>query len=169
MKKLGSTGQKILKITHLILASMWICGAITLNLMLLLLEPAQNGGVLHGYDLAIKFVDDLIIIPGAVGCLISGLFISWLTAWGFFRHRWVAVKWVLTVVCILAGTFIIGPFVNGQPPISLALGIEALSDTTYIANHSGNIIGGMIQLSSLIFILVISVLKPWRKRNDKKQ
>lgn len=164
MKKFGAQGQRILKIFHLVTTCLWVGGAVTLNLMGLMLGPAESGAELFGYDLARKFVDDLIIIPGAIGCLFSGLLISWLTPWGFFRHRWVAIKWVLTVGCILFGTFYLGPMINGQPSISHELGLAALGDPTYTANRFNNIIGGGFQLLLILFMVVISVLKPWKKK-----
>lgn len=167
MKKLGARGQKILKILHLIMAGLWIGGAVTMNLMLLALGPAESGGELHGYDLALQLLDYLVIIPGAVGCLLSGLFISWLTPWGFFQHRWVALKWLLTLFCILFGTFVLGPLIDSQPPISAALGLEALRDAAYTTNHSNNITGGLITTALIISMVIISVFKPWKnKRKD---
>ncbi len=163
MRKFGSRGQKILKIFHLVTAGLWIDGAVSLNLMLAALSPGPGGPEPLGFDLARKFIDDFIIIPGAMGCLISGLLISWLTPWGFFRHRWVAVKWILTVGCIFFGTFYLGPRVNGQPLISSALGSAALTDPVYLANRSANIAGGFLQLLLILFMTAISVLKPWKK------
>ena len=164
MKKFGARGQRILKIIHLVTAGLWIGGALSLNLMLIMLGPGQSGAELQGYDLARKFIDDLIIIPGAMGCLLTGLMISWLTPWGFFKHRWVAVKWVLTVGCILFGTFYLGPRINGQPPISEALGLMALDDPVYLANRSQNILAGLLQVGLIFFMVAISTLKPWKKK-----
>ncbi|MDR0882717.1 MAG: hypothetical protein LBP55_09295 [Candidatus Adiutrix sp.] len=162
MKKFGVSGQRILKIFHLIMASLWVGGAVALNAMTLALGPGQSGAELLGYDLARKFVDDLIIIPGAMGCLVSGLLISWLTPWGFFKHRWVLVKWILTVGCILFGTFILGPMINDQPPITTELGLQALSDPAYLTNRSNNLLWGGLQVLVIFFMVAISVLKPWK-------
>ena len=166
MKKFGARGQRILKIIHLLLVGLWLGGALALNLMLAALGPGWSGGELLGYDLARKFVDDFVIIPGALGCLLSGLLISLFTPWGFFRHRWVAVKWILTVACIIFGTFYLGPRINGQPPLSLALGLAAASDPVYLANRLANMVGGWGQMAVLIFMVAISVLKPWKKRSQ---
>ena len=165
MKKFGAHGQRILKITHLLLAGLWLGGALALNLMISVLGPGQSGGELLGYDLARKFVDDFIIIPGALGCLLSGLLISLFTPWGFFRHRWVAIKWFLTVAGIIFGTFYLGPRVNSQPFLSLELGLAAATDPVYLANRLTNIVGGWAQMAVLIFMVIISVLKPWKKRS----
>ena len=163
MKKFSFRGQRILKIIHLLLAGLWIGGAFSICLMTAALGPGQSGGELLGYDLARKFVDDFIIIPGAMGCLMSGLFISLTTPWGFFKHRWVAVKWILTVACIIFGTFYLGPRTNGQPPLTIEMGLAAAADPVYLANRLENIVGGLVQMAVLIFMVVISVLKPWKR------
>lgn len=167
MGKLDPRGRRVLKIFHLACAGLWIGGAAGLSLMVAALGPAQSGAELLGYDLARKFVDDFVIIPGAVGCLFSGLLISLLTPWGFFRHPWVAVKWILTVACILYGTFVLGPMINGQPGISGALGLTALADPIYLANRGNSLLGGALQLLAIFFMLVISVIKPWKKARRK--
>lgn len=164
MKKLGAKGQRNLKVFHLVTACMWLGGSLGLNLMAILLGPADDGKVQLGYDLARIFVDDFLIVPGAIGCLLTGLFICWLTPWGFFKHRWVTVKWILTLACILFGTFVQGPMVHMQADISANLGLAALSDPTYASNHEKNIIFGLIMFASIAFMLAISTLKPWKKK-----
>jgi hypothetical protein len=162
MPALGKTGLRILKILHLFTAGLWVGGAVALTLMISLPGSPESGGQLYGYNEACKFVDDLVIIPGAIGCLITGLLFSILTHWGFFKHRWVAVKWALTVFCILFGTFYLGPRVNGQPPISLAEGLSALHNPLYLANRSSNLLGGVLQVILIVLMLIISVVKPWK-------
>ena len=165
MKKLGARGQRILKIIHLVMAGAWLGGAFALNLMLGALGPAQSGPELLGYDLARQFVDDYVIIPGALGCLFSGLLISLFTPWGFFKRHWVTVKWVLTVACILFGTFYLGPRCDGQPILSLTRGLAANADPLYLANRLENMIGGWSQMAVLVFMVIISVIKPWRSKD----
>jgi hypothetical protein len=164
MKKLGIQGRKVLKICHLCLAGLWLGGAVTLNMMMLELGPAESGPQLNGYDLARMFVDDYVITPAALGCLVSGLLIAWLTPWGFFKHRWVSVKLILTLVCILVGTFILGPMVNDQPQLSQDLGLAALYNQDYASNCFGALLGGMALVAMIVFMTVISVVKPWQKK-----
>ncbi len=164
MKNFGAKGQRILRIFHLLMASMWLGGALCLNMMLIFLGPGQSGAELLGYDFARKFVDDFLVIPGAIGCLLTGFLISFFTAWGFFKHHWVTVKWILTISCILFGTFFLGPKVNGQPLISAKIGLDALSDSIYLSNRFYNVLGGLLQVSCILFMTIISVLKPWKRK-----
>lgn len=161
MPKLNPLPQKILKITHLLFACLWIGGATTLPIMRMGLHP-NDGHLLHAFDLARKFVDDFIVVPGAIGCLLTGLIYSLFTGFGFFRLRWVTVKWVITLFGVVFGTFWLGPWLNSLPPMSLRLGMEALNDPAYQRAAAMNFTWGLFQLSTIVFATAISVLKPWK-------
>ncbi len=162
MIQLNPTGSKILKIIHIILSSMWVGGAICLTLVLFCITPDGDG--VYTWSLALKIIDDFAIIPGAVGCLLVGVVYGIFTKWGFFRHAWLIVKWVLTVAQILFGTFVLGPLVNGNVKIAAATGAAALTDPVFIHNVGTSKILGPIQLAGLLFVVAISILKPWKKK-----
>lgn len=46
--------------------------------------------------------------------LIYGLF----TNWFFFKHRWVTAKWILTILAIFSGTFMLGVWEGGMLTMS---------------------------------------------------
>ncbi len=163
MPQLSSNAQKWLKSLHLLTVSLWVGGAIALNLMLIFIEPCSSAE-LSGINRAMKFVDDFVIIPGAIGCLLTGIVYSLFTKWGWFRHRWVTVKWIITVYGILFGTFFLGPWLNQLVPIAENLGAGALKDAQYIHNTEMLLIMGNFQLFTLVFALFISVLKPWKQK-----
>ena len=127
----------------------------------------QNGGgageALFGRDVAARLVDDFVVIPGAMGSLLTGLIYSLFTPWGFFKHRWVAVKWLITLYGVLFGTFFLGPWLNSLAPVSAKLGGGAMGDYAYMRARDLNSFWGGVQICTLLFALVISVLKPWRK------
>jgi hypothetical protein len=162
MKKMSARGQRWLKGFHIAFACLWVGAGVSLLLMQMGMS-ATDGKTLYGIDLSKKFIDDFIIIPGAFGSLITGLLYSLFTNWGFFKHRWVTVKWIINVGGIVFGTFWLGPWLNSMPPISGALGLEALSDPTYVHCKTMNTWWGPLQVLTLIFAVFVSVLKPWRK------
>lgn len=165
MPLLGYRGKNWLKIFHLVFAILWVGGGLTLVLMQATLK-ATSGGELYGLLRAAKFVDDFIIIPGAVGSLLTGLLYSVFTNWGFFKHHWITVKWVINIGGVIFGTFWLGEWLNGMPPIAGTLGLEALADPTYNHFHDMNQLWGSVQVSTLVFAVVISVLKPWGKQRS---
>jgi putative copper export protein len=163
LKPLSVTGTKWLKIVHLLLAALWVGGAFALVLMQYGLA-AGDRGMLHGIDTSMKFVDDFVVIPAAIGTALTGLIYALKTQWGFFRHRWVTVKWIITVAGLVVGTLWLGPWLNAMPPISAALGLDALSDPAYVWFKRQNGWVGVVQVAALVFALGLSVLKPWERR-----
>lgn len=166
MKKMSAKGQKWLKGIHILCACMWVGSAMILSLMNPFLK-ATDGMQLYGIDIAMKFIDDFIIIPGANGALLTGLVYSIFTGWGWLKHRWIIAKWCITLFGVIFGTFWLGPWVNGLVPISKAHGLNALIDPNYLHSRNMVLYWGTFQLLTLIFALFISVLKPWKKKKNK--
>jgi hypothetical protein len=167
MPRLNPKGLKILKMIHLISASLWLGGAVGLTLINILLTGGDSGGEILGHNQTAKLIDDLVIIPGAIGCLLTGLLYSLFSNWGFFKYLWLGLKWVLTVSCIIFGTFFLDPRINGLPPISREFGIDALVNPVYVSNVKALAIGGFIQLFLILIMLYLSVFKPRRKAAAK--
>lgn len=163
MKKIGAKGQKWLKGFHIFFGCLWAGAAVCLVLTQAGIS-ATDGKMLYGIDVTRKFIDDFIIIPGAIGSLATGLIYSIFTNWGFFKHNWITVKWIINIGGVIFGTFWLGPWLNGCPPISKELGMKALSDPTYIHNMTMNKWFGTAQALTIILAVFISVLKPWKKR-----
>lgn len=162
MKKLSMKQQAWLNSIHILFASLWVGAAVSMLLVLFTRNPA-NGDELHAIDATLKHIDDFVIIPAAIGSLLTGLLISWLTPWGFFRFVWVTIKWVATIAMMIFGTFWLGPWLNGMEALSATERIGALQNETYLYNQSMNAIFGSIQALLLVFLIFISVIKPWKK------
>jgi uncharacterized membrane protein len=170
MAKLGAKGLRWLKGFHLIAVSCWIGGAVALLLLYFLKRGVSDGGILFGINQSIHHVDMMVVvIPGAFGCLITGLIYSIFSNWGFFTHNWLICKWVVTVIAIIFGTFWLGPWETNMMEISGRLGISALTNQEYLYNQKMNLIFGGLQCVLLMCTIFISVLKPWKKKKAKGQ
>lgn len=164
MKKLGSQGVKILKIFHLFFAVLWIGGGIALVILFFSVNPA-NGDELYMKSRIIQIIDDFLIIPGAMASLLIGIVYGIWTNWGFFKHRWLIFKWIVTVAQIIFGTFVLGPWVNETVEIASTLRDAAMDDSTLLHNVRMSQIWGTIQVAILVLsFLVVSVLKPWKTK-----
>lgn len=165
MTKLSANGLRWLKGFHLIAVSCWIGGVVALMALYFLKKGVTDGSVLYGMNQSIHHADVwVVVVPGAFGCLATGLVYSIFSHWGFFKHNWITVKWVIIATAILSGTFMLGPWETAMLEISGKLGISALSDQTYLYNEKMNFIFGLVQCSLLIFALFISIFKPWKKK-----
>ena len=163
---LSATGQRWLKSLHLVLVCAWMGGALSLVLAQAVL--ARLGGQeVGGVHLVMKLIDDWVIIPGAMGCLVTGLLYSVWTKWGFFRHGWVTAKWVLTIAQIFFGTFWLGPWLNANVELARLTGSAVATHPVFLHNAQSNLIGGTIQGTLLVGMIGLSIFKP-RKRPVSK-
>jgi uncharacterized membrane protein len=170
MPKLNAKGLKWLKGFHLIAVSCWVGGAVALLLLYFLKDGVSDGGVLYGINQSIHHVDmAVVVIPGAFGCLITGLIYSSLSNWGFFKHTWLIFKWIVTVAAILFGTFFLGPWETNMMNISGKVGISSLTDPVYLYNEKMNLVFGMAQVLALMTTIFISIFKPWKSKKGKKK
>ena len=165
MQKLKAKGLRWLKGFHLIAVSCWIGGAVALILLYFLKDGVMDGAVLFGINQSIHHVDlVVVVIPGAFGCLITGLIYSSFSNWGFFKHNWMIFKWVVTVAAILFGTFFLGPWETNMMEISGKLGMSSLNDQSYVYNQKMNLIFGGMQCLILMITVFVSIFKPWKKK-----
>lgn len=166
MKQFGPKAQRLLKCFHLVFAGVWLGAAFGL-LLVNLFQVAEDGMELYGINATMKFVDDFAIVPGAVGCFLTGILYSSLTNWGWFKHRWVTIKWTITLYSILSGTFFLGPRLNSLPPLTKAEGLGVLTNSAYVSTKHILYYSGAFQVGILIFAAAISVLKPWKRPSSQ--
>ena len=162
MKKFGPGGNKILKMVHIFFITLWVGGGFALMLVYYISSP-KGGDELYATYAAMKIIDDFIIIPGANGNLLIGFVYGIWTRWGFFKYCWVTVKWIMTLLQILFGTFFLGPWLNNNTAMVDVKRISALQNPDFIHNSTMTGIWGPVQVALLLVMIIISVQKPWRK------
>ena len=166
---LNQRWKKILLSTHLILVSVWI-GSILSVLILLLSNPLisdpSNSSIV---EKVIFTIHDLVIMNVAVAVAITGMLFSALTQWGFLKFWWIIIKWlsILTLAVIIIVFF--GPSINGAAAISDVMGNDSVLNSKYIFYRQDAVIYSLIQLTILVFIVFLSVFKPWGKRKIKHE
>jgi uncharacterized membrane protein len=166
MPILGIKGRSWLKSIHILFSCGWVGGAVCLVLLINIKGTPSSGDELYAVNASLKLIDDFVIIPSALGCLITGSLISWLTNWGFFKHNWIIVKWAVTLSLVIFGTFWLGPWINTMARISASERLLALNEPEYLSCYKLNRIFGLFQHFVLISLVIISVLKPWKKRTQ---
>lgn len=169
MKKLSVKQKNWLLSTHVAFAALWAGTVLSMTLIALRNTNTPNGDELYALDSVINLLDDFVVIPSAIGSLLTGGLLSWLTVWGFVKFYWVIVKWVTTLVLIIFGTFWLFPWANAATSIAYAERLQALKNPLYMFDAKGVIIGCIIQTLCLLVIIAISVLKPWGRRKVVKE
>lgn len=160
MKTLNATGLKVLRTIHLLSAIGW-AGAGICMLILLFNPPIGNADRMYMYSRVLKILDDYVIIPSANGIIITGVLYGIFTKWGFFRYRWLTVKWFITIFMLVSGTFIMGPCINENAKYMSELFYYVSSDSNMTANIITSLRWGIAQNILLLLVLILSVFKPW--------
>ncbi len=132
---------------------------------------SQNAQMVRAVYLAMELTGWFVIVPMSVASLLTGLVQSLGTTWGLFRHYWILVKLLITIVA----TALL--LVHMQPVGHLA---RVVAETTLA---SGELAGLRLQLvadagAALLALLVataLSVYKPrgltpygWRKQHEQR-
>lgn len=165
MKKLNAKEMKVLKTCHLLLAMIWVVGVITMAI--LFLQRPKSGDELYMTLKIILFIDWVLVIPGALLTVVVGIIYGIFTNWGFFKHRWIIVKWIVSIVVILVGTFYYSPLLEQALEIADRTREIALHDPIVISNMTQTFICASIQGIAITILVVISVFKPWKKKKAK--
>ncbi len=162
MKKMTVFQQKLLKVFHLITASLWLSSVIALALLPIISSPTATGDEIYMYNLTYHFIDMFILTPAALVTLITGLIYSLFTTWGFFRHGWIVYKWIVSLLIIITGTFYFGPMVTELLEIADTKRIAALQDQYYMQGHTVGLYAAIVNTSLLVVAVIVSVYKPWK-------
>lgn len=164
MAVLKSRGMKILKIFHLLGVACWLGGAVSMILLNLYSVTASREGMLYGINFSSHVLDMWVVITLGLGtCVFTGFLYSLLTPWGFFRQRWVTVKWAVTAFCFASGWIFLGRWEGAILAMSEAAGNAALQSAAYQQVRALHLAGSLLQVGLLIFLVVISVIRPWKK------
>jgi uncharacterized membrane protein len=129
----------------------------------------QDAQTLRAVYLAMELIAWYVIVPLAIASLLTGLVMSLGTKWGLFRHYWVLISLLLTVIAtvvLLVETQTISYFAEiAADPTTSGDDLRALGSTLV---HS---VGGTVVL---LVILVLNVYKPrsmtrygWRKQQEQ--
>ncbi len=157
--------MKMMKLLHLVASFLWVGGALSMMLILTWFHP-ENPYEMYMFAHALKAIDDYLIITGAYGFLVSGVLYGVLTHWGFFKHKWVTAKWLLTIGMILSGTFLMGPCVNGNALPMEEISRYATDSEWFWANVEQTTTWGWVQLVLMAITVIISVYKPWKGKKS---
>jgi len=167
MKKLSASGRAWLKGFHIVCTCAWIGAGVCMFLLNFVARPNDSHD-LYVVMAALRLIDDWMIIPAAIGSLLTGLLLSWLTPWGFFKWRWVTVKWGLTVIMTLFGVFYLSPWLHEMADITVSDPIGVLHNETFLAKRWLLSLSGGPMFLAMFFLVFISVVTPWSARYKGK-
>lgn len=161
-------GLRKLALTVHITASIGWIGSVA-GFIALAVAVLTNDDVLtvRGALIAMGLTASWVILPMAFASLLTGLVMSLGTKWGLFRHYWVLISFILTVLAVIV-------LLTQMEPIGYYARVAA-DPTSSLADLRGG--GSLLHpVGGLVVLLVIQVLnmyKPqgltpygWRKQQE---
>lgn len=162
--------RKVALAVHLTLSVGWIgavAGYVALDVAT---ATSPDAPTLRAAYLGMELIARNVIVPLAIASLLTGLVMSLGTKWGLFRHYWVLISFVMTIIAtvvLLVETRTISHLAAiARDPTTSADELQALGSTLV---HS---VGGTLVL---VVILVLNLHKPqgltrygWRRQQEQR-
>jgi hypothetical protein len=152
-----STGLRKLTLTAHVGSSVgWLGAAAGCGALAVVGRTSDDEQLVRGAYLAVDVITRFVIVPLALGAVVTGLVQALGTQWGLFRHYWVAVKFIVTVVAaavMLSSLDMVGDLADMAARHHLAPGDMAAHRTDLVVHTVGG--AGM-----LLVPLGLSIYKP---------
>ncbi|MFJ8310182.1 MULTISPECIES: DUF2269 domain-containing protein [unclassified Streptomyces] len=147
MKHLSRPARRGWLVAHVAVSVSWL--GLTLGLLALGVTAytTDSAAMMGAAYRSMKVFGDWLVVPIALVTLSTGVVLSLGTRWGLARHRWVWIKFWLTLITLSLSAFLLRPEINS----AVAAGVP---DTSLVA-------APVVSSSAYFFMTAISVLKPW--------
>ncbi|RIK42992.1 MAG: DUF2269 domain-containing protein [Chloroflexi bacterium] len=162
--------RKFALTAHLTFSVGWI-GAVLAYLALgISAVTSQDAQTVHAAWIAMEFTGWYVIVPLALASLLTGLVMALGTRWGLFRHYWVLISFVLTILAVVV-------LLLHMPDVSALAGVaQAADDADLVGGLGGDLLHPGAGLLVLLVIQVLNVYKPrgltpygWRKQYEQRK
>ncbi|CCH30286.1 hypothetical protein ABZ816_17610 [Actinosynnema sp. NPDC047251] len=114
--------RKLLVWLHVLTSTGWMCMALALFVVVSHALDAAGPACAASFDVALLIDVDVLQFMATTSAF-TGLMLSGLTPWGYFRHWWVLAKFVVTFSQLYVGIFVLSPNLHAEgSPALMRLG-----------------------------------------------
>ena len=149
--------RKLALAVHLTVSVGWIGAVVGFLALVIPAMTSQDAQRLRAAWIAMELTGRLAIVPLALASLLTGLIMALGTKWGLFRHYWVSISFVLTVIATAV-------LLGNMQAVSFFAGIAARADGADLDALRGGLKSELLHagvgLVLLLVILVLNVYKP---------
>ena len=160
--------RKFALTVHLTFSVGWI-GAVVVYLALgVSAVTSQDAQTVRAAWIAMELTGWFVIVPLSLASLLTGLVMSLGTPWGLFRHYWVLIALVLTILSTVV-------LLLHMPTVSSLADMARETDSANLGGLGGDLLDPGLGLVVLLVITVLNVYKPrgmtpygWRKQHEER-
>jgi hypothetical protein len=161
--------RKFALTAHLTFSVGWI-GAVVAYLALgVAAVRSQDPETVRAAWIAMELTGWFVIVPLALAALLTGLVMALGTPWGLFRHYWVLIALVLTILATVV-------LLVHMPTVSAVANAARAADGADLHGLGGDLLHPGLGLVVLLVITVLNVYKPrgltrygWRKQQEQRR
>jgi hypothetical protein len=128
----------------------------------------QDAQTVRATWIAMELIGWYVIVPLALASLLTGLAMALGTKWGLFRHYWVLISFVLTILATVV-------LLLHMPDVSVLADTAQAAEGATLHSLGGDLLHPGLGLVVLLVIQVLNVYKPpgltrygWRKQQAKR-
>jgi hypothetical protein len=160
--------RKFALVVHLTSSVGWI-GAVVAYLALgVAAVTSGDAQTVRAAWIAMEVTGWYAIVPLALAALLTGLVMSLGTPWGLFRHYWVLLTLVLTILSTVV-------LLLHMPTVSALAGVARAATGADLGGLGGDLLHPGVGLLVLLVITGLNVYKPrgltpygWRKQHERR-
>ena len=161
--------RKLVLTVHLTSSVGWI-GAVVAYLALgVSAVTSQDAQTVRAAWIAMELIGWLVLVPVALAALLTGLVMSLGTPWGLFRHYWILITLVLTILSTVV-------LLLHMPTVSSLADVARGADGADLAGLGGDLLHPGVGLLVLLVIMGLNVYKPrgltpygWRRQQERRK
>lgn len=158
--------RKALLAVHLAVSVGWI-GAVLAYLSLgVAASRSTDPQTVRGAWIAMEIMGWYVLVPLAISSVVTGVLLSLGSRWGLFRHYWVVVSFLLTVVAAVV-------LVLHLPSVSSTAARARGASDEILFTLGGDLFHAALALVLLLAVQALNVYKPqgvtpygWRKQRE---
>ena len=148
--------RKLALTAHVTASVGWLGAVAGFLALALAVQTGYDPQLLRGLYLAMWLTGWYVVVPLCLASLLTGLVMSLGTKWGLFRHYWVTVKFLLTVI----STLILLGFTQTLGYIGVLAADASGPVAEFTQSPVSHSAGGLIVL---LINTALSIYKPWGK------
>jgi hypothetical protein len=160
--------RKVALTVHITASVGWIGAVIAYLCLVIAALNSQDAQLLHAVWSALALIAWYVLTPLAFAALLTGLLMALGTKWGLFRHYWVLISLLLTIVATIVLLTQLGQ-------IRVLAGAGTTESTVARQGLWGQLLHAGGGLVVLLIIQVLNVYKPrgvtrygWRKQQEQR-
>jgi len=161
--------RKFALAAHLTFSVGWIGTVVAYLALGVAAATSQDAQTVRAAWIAMELTGWYVIVPLALASLLTGLVMALGTKWGLFRHYWVLISLVLTILATVV-------LLLHMPDVSVLADVAQEAEGARLDELGGDLFHPGLGLVVLLVILVLNVYKPrgmtkygWRKQHERRK